>query len=79
MQFPFCEAVVQETLRLFPPGPVLLRDGSEDMQLGPHKIYKGSVLFTGAYNYQRDSSIWPEATSFKPQRFLPVRMLVYHF
>lgn len=72
--FPYAEAVIKESLRLFPPAIMTNRrvNRDEGFQLLPNlHIKKGVSIFTAPYCYQRDEAYWPAALEFRPERFLP--------
>ncbi|KAJ7455721.1 cytochrome P450 [Mycena latifolia] len=78
-------ALLKETLRMFPPGPLFERCASEDLVLplsteivtstGKHirelPIQKGQVISLALGAYQRMESLWgSDAHEFKPSRWL---------
>jgi cytochrome P450 len=69
-QLPFLQAIINETLRLFPPGPLVVRELSEDTTVGGYNIPRGTILFTNLWAIQRDETVWEDATKFIPERFL---------
>lgn len=73
LQFPYICAVVSEALRLYPPGANTMREnGDEAFQVGPFVLPPRSTIVVATYVMQRDPEIWPEASAFKPERWLPV-------
>lgn len=73
MQFPYICAVVSEALRLYPPGANTLREnGDEAFQVGRYILPPRSTIVVATYVMQRDPEMWPEASAFKPERWLPV-------
>lgn len=71
-QFPYICAVVSEALRLYPPGANTLREnGDEAFQVGRYILPPRSTIVVATYVMQRDPEMWPEASAFKPERWLP--------
>lgn len=66
----FTEAVLAESMRLFPPAWGLGRLAIKDHELGGFRIPEKSLLLMSMYILQRDERFWAEAKSFKPERFL---------
>jgi len=66
----YSRAVVQESLRLYPPAWSIVRDAVADDKLGPYRIPAGTVVITCPYITQRDKRFWPDPDKFIPERFL---------
>lgn len=72
-QFPYICGVVNEALRLYPPGANTLRETGDDaFQLGPYSLPPRSTVVVGTYVMHRDPAVWPHAAAFMPERWLPV-------
>ncbi|CAI5470636.1 unnamed protein product [Closterium sp. Yama58-4] len=62
--------VLLETLRLFPPVPVVTRTSKQDVRIGPYVIPKGVDLFLPVGCLHADERYWgADAREFNPERF----------
>ncbi|XP_030546590.2 cytochrome P450 714A1-like [Rhodamnia argentea] len=62
--------VIQETLRLYGPAIILVRETMTGIKLGEIDVPKGVVLWTSIPALHRDPENWgPDALEFKPERF----------
>ncbi|KAG9440735.1 hypothetical protein H6P81_020900 [Aristolochia fimbriata] len=67
----YLNAIVKETLRLQPPGPLTApREAMEDCFVGGYYIPAGTHVYVNMGKIQRDPRIWPDPLEFKPERFL---------
>lgn len=66
----FCKAIINETLRLYPPVAKNVRIATEDDYL-PNKIFvpKNSWVIYSPYVMGRTLNLWEDPTKFKPERF----------
>jgi cytochrome P450 len=64
-------AVVDETLRLYPPTWSILRDTAGDDVVGEYAIQSGSSVLVNIYLTHRLPEFWDQPDTFNPDRFLP--------
>lgn len=68
---PFTKAVMEETMRLFPPVPFMSRQAIAEDRIGRIKIPRGSLVMVAPYVLHRHRTLWDEPDAFVPERFLP--------
>jgi cytochrome P450 len=68
---PYTLAVIEETMRLFPPVPMTVRVAFEKTELGGTSIPKGDLVAIVIRNIHRHPAYWPDPLQFRPERFLP--------
>lgn len=67
----YLQAVVKETLRLYPAGPLSgIREFSRGCTVGGYDVAVGTRLITNLWKIQTDPRVWAEPLKFKPERFL---------
>ncbi|XP_021625601.1 cytochrome P450 705A5 [Manihot esculenta] len=66
----YLQAIVKETLRLYPLGPLIPRTNCEDCKIGGFDIPKETIVLINLYSIMRDPNIWDNPDEFKPERFL---------
>ncbi|PIA38390.1 hypothetical protein AQUCO_02800233v1 [Aquilegia coerulea] len=66
---PYLQAIVKETLRLHPTGPLVVRKSSEDCRVGEYDIPKNTRLFVNVWAIGRDPKHWENPLEFRPTRF----------
>ncbi|MGW2418252.1 cytochrome P450 [Streptomyces sp. NPDC001709] len=64
------QALVHETLRLYPPAWILPRHAAEDDTLAGYTVEAGTDLLVCPYLTHRDPGLWPDPEHFDPRRFL---------
>ncbi|HEX7061670.1 MAG TPA: cytochrome P450 [Woeseiaceae bacterium] len=65
------QAVLEETLRLYPPVWLFTRRVSEDDALAGFDIPAGADLYLSPYVLHRTETYWPDPERFDPARFAP--------
>ncbi|TKY45342.1 LUTEIN DEFICIENT 5 [Spatholobus suberectus] len=61
--------VINESLRLYPQPPVLIRRSLEDDVLGEYPIKRGEDIFISVWNLHRSPELWDDADKFEPERW----------
>ncbi|KAF5473335.1 hypothetical protein F2P56_009953 [Juglans regia] len=67
---PYIQAIVKETLRLHPPGPLVVRECTEDCIIAGYEIPAKARLFVNVWAIGRDINHWENPLEFWPERFL---------
>ncbi|EXC29901.1 Protein LUTEIN DEFICIENT 5 [Morus notabilis] len=65
----YATRVINESLRLYPQPPVLIRRSIEDDTLGQYPIKRGEDVFISVWNLHRSPSLWENADKFIPERW----------
>ena len=66
----YTKAVLQESMRLYTPVPLLSRHAVQDDVIGGYRIPKGSVVMVAPYITHRHPEFWNEPEKFDPERFM---------
>ncbi|MEM7351600.1 MAG: cytochrome P450, partial [Acidobacteriota bacterium] len=72
-ELPYTQAVVRESLRLYPPAWYTPRTNVEDDVLDGVRIPAGSTVIIFQYLMHHDPHFWPGPKRFRPERFLESR------
>lgn len=73
-KLPYLQAVVKETLRVHPPGPLLswARLSTSDVHLSNGMVIPAdTTAMVNMWAITHDPNVWEDPTVFKPERFLP--------
>jgi cytochrome P450 len=67
----YTRAVFEETIRLYPPIPILARVAARTEKIRRFTIEPGSLVAVVPWLLQRHRNFWDQPDSFVPERFLP--------
>lgn len=68
-QLPFVRQVVDEALRLYPPGGIVSRTAQAPDTLCGHEIRPGDTVMLPIYALHRNHRLWSDPDAFDPDRF----------
>lgn len=68
-EFPYALQVIEEALRLYPPGWLMTRMALKDDWLGEYFVPAGTEIYISPYFMQRHPDFWDAPDEFKPERF----------
>ncbi|KEO84892.1 cytochrome P450 [Tumebacillus flagellatus] len=69
-QLPYAQAVMQETLRLYPPAWAILRENVEPVELSGHRVDGRGTYIISPYAIHRNPAVFSDPERFDPSRFL---------
>ncbi|ROT63646.1 Cytochrome P450 4C1 [Penaeus vannamei] len=67
----YLELCLKESLRVFPPVPMIIREVKEEIQINNYRIPAGTSVVIHVYRLHRDPEQFPNPEVFDPDRFLP--------
>ena len=65
------QRVLKESMRLYPPAPVMTRVTARDLDLGGHRLRAGTLIVIPIFAIHRHRQLWDDPDRFDPDRFLP--------
>jgi cytochrome P450 len=68
-KFVYCRQIIEEALRLYPPGWLMTRRAINDDQLGEYFVPAGTEIYISPYFIQRNPRLWEAPEQFNPHRF----------
>ncbi|GLJ24860.1 hypothetical protein SUGI_0475450 [Cryptomeria japonica] len=68
-EWALAESIVKESLRLHPPGPLALRESTEECNIDGYFIPAKTRVFINIWAIGRDPKHWENPLEFRPERF----------
>ncbi len=68
---PYTRAVINESLRLFPPAFTIVREATGPDRIGDIAIRRNDVIMIAPWVLHRHEGYWTDPDAFDPSRFLP--------
>jgi cytochrome P450 len=75
----YTRAVIDETLRLYPPVHVFSRQALGEDEIMGHKVPAGSMVIIASWVLHRHEQLWDQPEAFRPDRFLPGAPKIHPF
>ncbi|KAL6440484.1 hypothetical protein ACFW04_003185 [Cataglyphis niger] len=81
LEMKYLERVILESLRLFPPVPLIARKLNEDVKIitGDYILPKTATVVIAQFAVHRSEKYYPNPTVFNPDNFLPEKMQQRHY
>ncbi|KAF2897676.1 hypothetical protein ILUMI_08493 [Ignelater luminosus] len=81
LEMKYLERCLLETLRLYPPVPIIARELKQDVKLatGDYTLPAGCTVIVGTYKIHRRDDIYPNPEKFNPDNFLPEKTANRHY
>lgn len=75
-QIPYIAAVCKESLRMYPPAPLTLRQVQKDTNITTsagksYTLPRDTMVFLSPYVNQNSEDLWDSPQTFRPERFFP--------
>ncbi len=74
----FVRRVFSESMRLYPPAPVIERRVEHAMVIGGHGVAAGTILVVPIHALHRRAGLWKDPLRFDPSRFAPEHVETRH-
>lgn len=68
-RFTHTRQVIEEAMRLYPPGWLMTRKALKDDELGDYFVPAGTEIYIATYLIQRHPALWEDPDRFDPDRF----------
>ncbi|XP_076642431.1 cytochrome P450 4g15 [Halictus rubicundus] len=81
LEMKYLERCLLETLRMYPPVPIIAREIKTDLKLasGDFVVPGGCTVVVGTIRLHRQASIYPNPDTFNPDNFLPEKTANRHY
>ncbi|CAD6238925.1 GSCOCT00008558001.2-RA-CDS [Cotesia congregata] len=81
LEMKYLERCLMETLRLYPPVPVIARQIKTDLKLasGDYTVPGGCTVVVGTFKMHRLPHLYPDPDTFNPDNFLPEKTANRHY
>lgn len=81
LEMKYLERCLMETLRMYPPVPVIARQLKEDLKLvsGDYVVPSGATVVIATFKLHRLAHLYPNPDKFDPDNFLPERQANRHY
>ncbi|MBO0792555.1 MAG: cytochrome P450, partial [Ktedonobacteraceae bacterium] len=73
-RLPYARMIIDETLRLYPPIWLLMRNTVQDDRIGTYDVPAKTLILFSPYILHRHPDFWEEPEHFDPERFTPERL-----
>ena len=67
----YTRAILDETMRLYPPVPILSREAATEDKIRGKKVPAGSIMLIVPWLIHRHKTYWDKPDHFIPERFMP--------
>ncbi|XP_067134662.1 cytochrome P450 4C1-like [Centruroides vittatus] len=67
----YLECIIKETLRIYPPVPLIVRKNPSDIKVGDYILPANSSLIINIYGIHHNPTVFENPEVFDPDRFLP--------
>lgn len=74
----YTRMTIEESMRLYPPAPIITRDSLGPDEVGPIAIRQGTFVMISPWVLHRHRSLWDDPDYFDPERFAPGRRETIH-
>jgi cytochrome P450 len=68
-KYAYTQQVIEEAMRLYPPGWLMTRKALKDDRLGEYFVPAGTEIYISPYLIQRHPKLWEAPDTFNPDRF----------